>query len=442
MNEEYKWNRYPEAWQTVKALLDEFALANPDIKALAEKLFKKTGTRLIDFIDHLVVDSEAWANSLEAFGFQREGMFFSHPAAILPGVLLNGNNGKNGIAVKVDSIAQFLMTWGVKIPHDIEGGPFCNFRRCEVSTNNGVTLWIEERGSVNVMAPMAEDKGYVKLYLETLDRWQTRPRALDDKNIAMDITLALARELVKQAGTDLVAFAFFEAERRYWLSRNRAAAVQKIKQDNAGMGWANHDHHTFRSSRELFPRLVRFFQILGFNLREKFYAGEEAGWGAQVVEHPGIGVALFLDVDLSPDELDIDFLSQSLPAHPDMGTVGLWCALHGDSILEAGLHHLAVLSDFDRLTASLKTEDVDMMEPFSTLPYLLQAFTHGQFWPVKEHRLKHLLKEGFISEENAQHFTEKGAIGSHLENIQREDGFKGFSQKEVSKIIKETDPRV
>jgi hypothetical protein len=35
----------------------------------------------------------------------------------------------------------------------------------------------------------------------------------------------------------------------------------------------------------------------------------------------------------------------------------------------------------------------------------------------------------------------QGAIGSHLENLQRKGGFKGFNQKSVSVIIQATDPR-
>jgi hypothetical protein len=36
---------------------------------------------------------------------------------------------------------------------------------------------------------------------------------------------------------------------------------------------------------------------------------------------------------------------------------------------------------------------------------------------------------------------EEGAVGSHLENLQRRGGFKGFNQKSVSVIIEATDPR-
>ena len=38
-------------------------------------------------------------------------------------------------------------------------------------------------------------------------------------------------------------------------------------------------------------------------------------------------------------------------------------------------------------------------------------------------------------------FTRDGAIGSHLENLQRHGGFKGFNQKSVSVVIAATDPR-
>ena len=43
----------------------------------------------------------------------------------------------------------------------------------------------------------------------------------------------------------------------------RAARVQKARQDRLGLGWANHDHHTFRCSRRFFPRLIGMFAPAG-----------------------------------------------------------------------------------------------------------------------------------------------------------------------------------
>ena len=48
---------------------------------------------------------------------------------------------------------------------------------------------------------------------------------------------------------------------------------------------------------------------------------------------------------------------------------------------------------------------------------------------------------GSITDDQFAEFTKNGAIGSHLENLQRKGGFKGFNQHTVSLIIVETDPR-
>ena len=58
-----------------------------------------------------------------------------------------------------------------------------------------------------------------------------------------------------------------------------------------------------------------------------------------------------------------------------------------------------------------------------------------------QERADALLKNGSITENQFQEFMSNGAIGSHLENLQRHGGFKGFNQHAVSIIIAETDPR-
>ena len=46
-----------------------------------------------------------------------------------------------------------------------------------------------------------------------------------------------------------------------------------------------------------------------------------------------------------------------------------------------------------------------------------------------------------VGRPQVEQFTRDGALGSHLENLQRHGGFKGFNQKAVSAIISATDPR-
>ena len=71
------------------------------------------------------------------------------------------------------------------------------------------------------------------------------------------------------------------------------------------------------------------------------------------MEQPVCRFAVFADVDLSPDEVEGDFAHRPLAPRTELGTVGLWCALHGESMLGAGLHHLAGRFDFDAVTAGL-----------------------------------------------------------------------------------------
>ena len=160
------------------------------------------------------------------------------------------------------------------------------------------------------------------------------------------------------------------------------------------------------------------------------------------MEQPTTKIITFNDVDLAPDELFVDFSHNPLPERQTLGTVGLWCGLHGESFLQAGMHHLEAQFDFEALRVQLEREaGVRTMKPFTDFPHLRQAFTEGERWDVAENRIAALLKKNQITEAQARQFRQEGAIGSHLENLERNDGFKGFNQKGVSEIITATDPR-
>jgi hypothetical protein len=81
------------------------------------------------------------------------------------------------------------------------------------------------------------------------------------------------------------------------------------------------------------------------------------------------------------------------------------------------------------------------MAPFTYFDHLKQAFTEGEVWQVSGRRIDAALVEGLITEAQASRFRDCGSIGSHLEILQRDDGYKGFNQTGISEIIRETDPR-
>ena len=84
------------------------------------------------------------------------------------------------------------------------------------------------------------------------------------------------------------------------------------------------------------------------------------------------------------------------------------------------------------------------MKPFSDFPFLRQAFTAGERWAVDPRRRldRALVPSAGSTPGSTPSSSPKGAIGSHLENLQRREGYKGFNQKSVSAILAAVDPRL
>ena len=441
----FEWPLCYEAENFIISRIDAFAQQNGFARSLATRMRDETGTLILDWTDYLLLPASDEAE-LRATGYTDDPLADApdgqkqlwHPEAMLPRVLIAPSNAKYPLAlgIRADDVAFFA---GVHdITNEIEGGPLSRFRRMLVSEENGAKFEvIERRGYRGYMTADAD----LKAYLTARELWQTRRRTWDDDREGMQHGLERIRQMVALVGQDLACHLVFEEERRYWQKRNRAGTEQKRRQDSLGLGWANHDHHTYRSSRECFVDLIKAWELLGFQRRERYYAGAEAGWGAQVIEQPVEGITIFNDVDLNPDEVDVDFSRKALPSQPTLGTIGLWCGLHGESFLEAGMHHLECRFDFALLRDQLAGEGITTMKPFSDFPFLKQAFTEGERWRVSRDRAQRLLQNGSITQEQFDEFMRNGAIGSHLENLQRWGGFKEFNQDAVSLIIEETDPR-
>lgn len=449
--EQFHWEPQPEAERVVGNLVAVFLDANEWAAHFARRLKAEAGVRFQDCVDTLVAPARLVpAELLERAGYAREANgadasaypdaapTYRNASGIFPTVVV-GTDEDVAVQLKVDSVADFAAAHGLNLR--TTDAALADVRRAEVDRGRGLSV-IERHGYAGTGSPR-RPLAQVAAVLKHAEAFRLRPRETGaDESAAWDRTEALVDAAVADLGVDYACDLFFAAEREFWERRNRAARVQKARQDGLGIGWANHDHHTYRSSRRHFARLVRVWEKLGLVCRERFYAGREAGWGAQVMEQPNAGIVTFNDVDLSPDELLIDFAHEPLPERHDLGTVGLWCALHGESFLEAGMHHLECTFDFDALKEQLERDhNVAVMKPFTDFPYLKQAFTKGERWAVKEERIVRLLGNGQITPEQADKFRKEGAIGSHLENLERNQGFKGFNQTGVSEIIAATDPR-
>lgn len=459
----FDWNRWPETENLVNELTASALEGNAFARALAERMPPETGTIFQNWLDHFYVTAPAsFADRLTGLGYELEvephsvGVaVYAHHGGLFPQIAVAAaETGEETVAVKdvgikVESAAAFSGAHNLGL--EVQGYPLGPLRFARVAGEGTDLIAMERRAYLGFDAfPDAFDReGRMKPHaardaMAARDLWVARRRRFDDDQRGFDETEALVDKIIELTGSrDLACHLIFEVERDYWQSRNRAARVQKARQDRLGLGWANHDHHTFRSSRRFFPRLIGIFKKLGFVLRERFHAGADAGWGAQVLEHPITGIVIFADLDLAPEEATHDFAHRELPDLPRPSTVGLWVALHGESILEAGMHHLEAQFEFDALRDGLKAEaGIDTMKPFSDFPFLRQAFTAGERWPVAPHRLDLALSRGWITPEERDKFLRDGAIGSHLENLQRREGYKGFNQQAVSAILAEVDPRL
>ncbi len=441
---DYKWPQCPEADNFIRERLTAFLEGHSFAKQLMEQMHSETSTEFQMWVDHLVLPKKYFREAVLAkIGFVKDkqaktrggAICLWHPFADLPRILIDPKATAISCAIMVESISDFLLAHDRSLP--IKGQPLSQYREARLRGEHGELRLIERRGTRSFVPDL---KNRAALYLEAVEAWANRNRRFSSQKEGMKHALGLAKSMVRKLGTGMAACAFLEAERRYWQSRNRAARVQKLRQDRLGLGWANHDHHTFRSGRPAFPMLIKILQTFGFKKRERYYAGAEAGWGAQIVEQPEARLIIFADVDLTPSEISVDFSKKALPDLDKPGTVGLWCALHGESMLQAGMHHLEAKFDFEHLQGTLKDANVNFMKPFSDFPYLRQAFSEGEWWPVDPQRLEVLRRGNKISEEAYLRIKEHGAVGSHLENLQRRDGFKGFNQKSVSQIIREVNP--
>jgi len=437
------WPRCPEASEYFSTLFRAFAAHNPAIAALSDRLLTNAGVPLKNLVDHWSVPPthSLWME-LDEIGLRRVATAdgdaaWEHPAARLPRVRIEDGSPVR-MAIAVDDLQLFADCQALP-SRGQHGDPDSGYEEIRYPQDSGELAVLVRRGYLGFRAGHCSP-GEVRALNGVRQALRARDRSSDPAEIEERLPARLAA-MADDVGRDRLVDEFFAAERDYYMRSNSAARWQYGRQQEMGIGWANHDHHTYRSSRSAFRALIRLWLQLGFEPREKFYAGAEAGWGAQILEHPVSRVVLFCDVDMAPHEIGIEFADEALPDLPSVGTIGLWCGLHGESIGQAGLHHLEAEFDFARVREQLKAAGHGVMPPFTDLPMLKQAFTEPETWSVPVERASAQYERGLITAEQRNHFIERGAPGSHLEILQRWEGFKGFNKTGIDAIIRETDAR-
>lgn len=392
------------------------------------------GIRFFDLLDYIRIAVSPSAKAViqkQGFSVQKEtyqgGKIYRHPRALFPVLVVEEVRSEKAssileLGVRVDSLEHLKGVRGFSEP--IQGREESSLRKMSLTDPKGYTLtFVERKGTARFEKNTPEeDLGKVRKVKSLFGSYRdSHVRLLEDPEEGFRKTVVLIREAIALVGKERTAYEWVQAEVLFWEKRNGAGTLQGKLQRGVGIGWANKDHITYRNSKAFFPKTIEILSCLGFEKREKLWAEE---FTAQVMEHPSLALAAFVDVDP--------------PGKKEWGTVGLWVKIHGESMLSAGLHHMAARYDFIKVQEVLKKRGVSFRPPFSYFDDLKQVFTEGERRVISENHARHLVHEGILTEAERREYMTKGAVYSHLENIQRGNGFKGFNRQSVDKTLRDT----
>jgi hypothetical protein len=439
---ERDWTVQPDAERWLAGVLAAALADCPAGAAFADALLATCAVRLRDIVDSLRLPAPVLA-AAEAAGWQAmpnaaDAGLLENPDGFFPAVLPSAD-GRVALSFRVESIAQFQKVTGSM--HGVEGDAFAPLRRTLAFVGSHSDLWAVERNGATVHHIEEVGAASIRTARLHLQRFRTRQRRFDDIAQGLVHTEALVDAAVRDIGPHRACDLWLKAEREYWMTRCPAGAWAKARQDAAGIGWANIDHHTYDGSREHFRVTVRILEKLGYELREMLYAGEMAGWGSQILEQPALKSTIFADVDLAPHEISVDFAHETLPPLDHHRRAGVLSVLHGESILEGGLNHVAGMYDNQCLRALWAGEGKRMMAPFSDFPFLYQELTEGDWAAVDPARVDALEAGGHLGATEAEAIRLNGAVAAHLENLERNAGYKGFNKPGIDGVLRQLDPR-
>ena len=99
-----QWERQPAAERLVRELVDDLLGKCPGAASLARRMAEGTGTRFIDWVDHIARPADdAYAGRLIAAGFRlTDPDTYVHPAAVLPAIVFTRDVCLD-VAIKVAS---------------------------------------------------------------------------------------------------------------------------------------------------------------------------------------------------------------------------------------------------------------------------------------------------------------------------------------------------
>ena len=111
----FDWQRYPDSADLVANWVHKIVDANPLAASLRQRMLDETGTRLIDWVDHLCLpdaDEELLVNAGFQLGETGSEQVWRHGGGMFPRVRV-GAFDQLGMSIRVDSIEDFVRVHAV-----------------------------------------------------------------------------------------------------------------------------------------------------------------------------------------------------------------------------------------------------------------------------------------------------------------------------------------
>ena len=414
----FHWKPQPEAASLIGETMSSFVADSPFTARFADRLSRETGTRLIDWTDHIALPANDGLNDrLEQVGFVAQDaepcVSWEHPVGSVsagPDACAIGPpaGGPRGVGWPISLLLKGSATRRSKAAR------FKPMRKARVAAENGCEFWAVERHGYRGWDLRDSAGPPADRLVRHAEAFSRRQRVFEDvaARLCRNSQTSCRRRSPSLEGV-VRPTCFLRPSGNTGPPATARAASKRAVRTALGLGWANHDHHTYRSSREHFSRLIAILEDLGFQCRERFYAGREAGWGAQVLEQEESQIVIFADVDLSADEVTEDFAHVPLaPSGTSSARSAFGACCMARRFMEAGMHHLECRFDFDAARAQLQHAGFGVMRPLhrSALPQagLHRGRTLEGRWPP---RAAAAVEAGAITAAQAEQFCRDGRVG-------------------------------
>jgi hypothetical protein len=401
----------------VASTLADALLRTPDAQRFQERLLNLCSVRLIDILDHLVQpgDDDAF---VEAGWLAVAPGLWRHPSGAFPDIIAAG---APGVAFRVECIDAFLKATGIVAA--VEGARHGQFRHAKVfaSAAAGFTA-VERHGWSGYDQPGGGERKRRRARLHQ-QIFRSRRRQFRDAEGGFAHVERLVDAAVADLGAAWACDLFMRAEREFWASRCDAGQVQSRRQVHAGVGWSNFDHGACYSSREHVHTAARILGKLGCR-DAKLFVGDD-GVGAMTFRMSE-GPAMLLEADLAAHEDAFDDRCQSLSPLTWHRRAGLWCALHGESLLEGGFARVAGRYDQALLRRRLAHDGIETISMATRDARLRQELAPGGLRAVNPIRVTHLQRAGYLSRARSDDLRLSGAVATHLQSVQRTAGCQAF----------------